>query len=178
VRDLQRFEGRRVEGVKVERSSSFDAGVGSDAWGLEYTLAAGGFRAHATEIVFHHGRIVGGVSLLRADRSAVRAEALRVAGLLDGRIGGVLAGDVSGEPVSLESARPHVSEARIARMTLAKADLPAGAKLEHEKLDKSDDDHATYSRSFLARLIVLAPAGGIEPQDVRALAVQARAKLG
>jgi hypothetical protein len=171
-----------------------------------------------------------------------------------------------------------VSEARIARMTLAKADLPAGAKLEHEKLDKSDDDHVTYSRSFdlagvglgdsnvlsvtaetevyadsrnvvlvrqifggkgglatfeaairssieedgvrlrelsarplplgdrrmlgfilsfrgprgsfemavvmvdrgraLARLIVLAPAGGIEPQDVRALAARVRAKLG
>jgi hypothetical protein len=148
VADLERFEGTRVEGIKLERFEAFDAEIGDGAWGMEYTVSAGEFRAHATDVAFYADTLVGSVSVVRGDAQTARVEALRLAAVLANRADRVLAGEVDEEPVSLEAAKPHVARARIARMTLSAADLPPGARVKEERLDTSDEDYIAYVRSF------------------------------
>jgi hypothetical protein len=148
VRFFENHRGKTIEGVKIERFATFDAVLGDDAWGLEYTIRAGGLRASETEVIFHRGPIVGSTELARADESAARVETLRLAKVLLSRVDRVLAGDLRAKPVSLEGVRPKISRARIARMTLAAGDLPASTKLKEEHLDKTNDDYIAYVRDF------------------------------
>jgi hypothetical protein len=146
VRFFENHVGEKVEGIKIERFETFDVPVGDDAWGTEWTIAAGGLRVSGTQALFHRGRVVGSVVVARADEASERPEALRVARLLDGRIERALSGELRGEPAPV--ARPKISRAKIAKLTLGARDFPVTAKVTEEHLDRTHDDHISYVRDF------------------------------
>jgi hypothetical protein len=148
VRYFENHRGRKIEGIKIERFESFDVMLAEDAWGMEYTIKAGGLRVSGTEVLFHRGRVVGSADIARADETAARVETVQIARLLDRRMERVLAGELHAKPVPLDAARPKISRARIARMTLAASDIPVASKLNEEHLDRTHDDHIAYVRDF------------------------------
>jgi len=101
IRDYQRFNGKTVDGAKLERFETFEAPVGDEAWGIELTAAVGDTRVYVTGVYFRHGRLVGGAGYLRADPTVVRAAATRLALALDERIEKRLAGELEDRPVPL-----------------------------------------------------------------------------
>jgi hypothetical protein len=146
VRFIENHVGQKVEGIKIERFESFDAAVGDDAWGIAYTIRAGGLRVSLTQILFHHGRVTGSAQIARADERSEGAEALRIAKLLESRVERVLAGELRGEPAAV--ARPKISRAKIAGLTLSARDFPVRTRVTEEHLDRTHDDHISYVRDF------------------------------
>jgi hypothetical protein len=129
IGEFERFEGKRVQGVKLLRVDVFDVSVGDEGWGVEFDFRAENGKLTSTGVFFRRGRLVATAGFLRADDSDVRAEAASLAQKLEQGIDRVLAGDLRAQPVSLPARKPTATRAQLARMTLALKDLPSGARL-------------------------------------------------
>jgi hypothetical protein len=148
MRDLERFRGKVLNGVRLARFETFDVNVGDEAWGIELTARARGVTLHGTGVLFRSGRLVADTGFLHLDQAGRRGEALAAARALEARIQHVLAGDLDAQPVRLPAKEAAVTRAQLARMTLSLKDLPAGARLDAEGRAPSGGGAVSYYRTF------------------------------
>jgi len=151
IRDLERFRGQVVDGVRLARFETFEVDVGDEGWGIEMTARARGVTMHATGVLFRSGRLTADAGFLRVDNADMRAEAVAAARALQSRIERVLAGDLAAKPVPLpreDKPAPLPKPTQLARMTLGLEDLPPGARLADEGRWTSGPDSVSYFRSF------------------------------
>lgn len=148
VGDFASYEWSSVAGVKIVSSEEFLAELGDEAWGYEAKISAGNLRFRVTTVAFRRGPVEGVAAIYREDGTAERLEAIRIAQLLVGRVDGVLAGRISGEPLSLSASTPRISRARIAAMTLAVKDFSEKLRLTKERLNTSKQDNIAFVREF------------------------------
>jgi hypothetical protein len=132
VRDYTRLEGKTLDGFKLEKFESFDAAVGDEAWGLEFSGVVSGIRLYVTGVYFRHGRLVGSAGFLRADSTVERAAATRLALALEARIERRLTGKLVDRSVPLPD-KGSKSSGRKSRnldpkeFTLRASDLPGSS---------------------------------------------------
>jgi hypothetical protein len=148
MRDLERFRGKVLNGVRLARFETFDVNVGDEAWGIELTARARGVTLHGTGVLFRSGRLVADTGFLHLDQAGRRGEALAAARALEARIQHVLAGDLDAQPVRLPAKEAAVTRAQLARMTLSLKDLPAGARLDAEGRAPGGGGAVSYYRTF------------------------------
>lgn len=148
MQDFARYRGETVEGVKIGRSTTFEADVGDEGWGIEAAASVAGLRFHGTLVAFRAGPVEAVATIFRDDTVGERLETIRVAKLLASRVAAGLDGQLTGEPAPIASKKPKISRARIEAMTLSAADIAAGAKLTKERLDRSQDDYIELVREF------------------------------
>jgi hypothetical protein len=148
IRQFHRFEGKTHEGVKILRVDEFDVTVGDESWGVELEFRGSSATLTMTGVIFRHGRLVATAFHLRRDAADVRPQATSLALKLENRIARVLAGDLDAQPVPLPVSEPTVTQAQLARMTLALNDLPAGARLDAEGRAPSGGGAVSYFRIF------------------------------
>jgi hypothetical protein len=147
IRQFERFEGKTHEGVKLLRADEFDVTVGDEGWGVELEFRTGTVTMRSTGVIFRHGRLAATAFHLRTDGGDARAQAASLALKLENRIERVLAGDLNAQPVPLPVKEPVVTQAQLARGTLAVKDLPAGARVADEGRHRSGKS-VSYYRSF------------------------------
>jgi hypothetical protein len=147
IRQFDRFEGKTREGVKILRADEFDVTVGDESWGVELEFRTGSATMTMTGVIFRHGRLVATAFHLRADGADVRPQAASLALKFENRIERVLAGELDAQPVPLPAREPVVTQAQLARGTLAVKDLPAGARLSDEGRLRSEKS-TSYYRTF------------------------------
>jgi hypothetical protein len=147
IRNLERFQGKDLDGVRLVRFDTFDLDVGDEAWGVELTARGRGVTLHGTGVFFRSGRLIADTGFLHVDEAGRQSEAVAAARALASRMEGVLAGDLDAEPVPLPDKQSEPTEAELAKMTLGVKDLPAGAILTDEGRKRSDDS-VTYFRNF------------------------------
>ena len=146
VGDYDRFEGQTLEGIKLARVTSFDAGaVGEEAHGVEVTAVAGKLRVHITAVYFSRGRLAATAWALRTDGRALADEVSRLALTLDSRIQRVLAGQLDEEAVALPG-KPRTIDPKPFVLTLA--DLPPGTAATGEGR-RQHGDIASFLREFV-----------------------------
>jgi hypothetical protein len=136
IRDYERFEGKTIQGVKLEEFDTFDAVVGDEAWGVHFVGRVGKVRIYATGVFFRHGNLLASAGFLRADATVERARAIRLALALDERVERRLAGELREEPVPLPE-KPKAKKAKHTgtkggsldpkRFTLTARDLPGSS---------------------------------------------------
>lgn len=151
IRDLERFRGKDVDGVRLARFETFDLDVGDEAWGIEITARARGVTLHGTGVFFRSGRLIADTGFLHVDEAGRHDEAVAAARALESRIERVLAGDLHAEPVPLpeqEQKQALVRRAQLAKMTLALEDLPAGARLVQQGRGSNGRNFVSYYRTF------------------------------
>jgi hypothetical protein len=151
IKDLERFRGQVVDGVRLARFETFEVDVGDEGWGVELTARARGVTLHGTGVLFRSGRLTADTGFLHLDRADRRGEAVAAARALESRIARVLAGDLAAKPVPLpveETRAPLPKPTQLARMTLALEDLPPGARLADEGRWTSGRDSVSYYRTF------------------------------
>jgi hypothetical protein len=134
--------------VKILRTDEFDITVGDESWGVELEFRGSGATLTMTGVIFRHGRLVASAFYLRGDGADVRPQAASLALKLENRIQRVLAGDLDAQPVPLPAGKPAVSQAQLARVTLALKDLPSGAFLTDEGRRRTNDNSVAYYRTF------------------------------
>jgi len=147
IRQFERFEGKTHEGVKLLRTDEFDVAVGDESWGVELEFRTGRVTVRSTGVIFRHGRLVATAFHLRADGADARAQTASLALKLENRIEHVLAGELDAQPVPLPAREPVVTQAQLARGTLAVKDLPAGARVAEEGRLRSEKS-ISYYRTF------------------------------
>lgn len=86
VDDHERFQGRRIEGVKLVRVERFDADAGDDAAGLHMTLSYQGKRVFMTLVAFRRGRVFGGALALLTRRLIISGDVERIVDAIDDRV--------------------------------------------------------------------------------------------
>jgi hypothetical protein len=137
IRDYERFEGKTIQGAKLEEFDTFDAAVGDEAWGVHFVGRVGKVRVYATGVFFRHGNLLAGAGFLRADTTVERARAIRLALALEERIERRLAGQLHQAPVPLPEKPKHAKKAKHTgkaggsldpkRFTLTAHDFPGSA---------------------------------------------------
>lgn len=177
VSDFERFRGKRIDGVKLARVSTFEvADVGEESDGILVTAAGPGGTVHGTVVAFRRGRIVGAVTILRSDRADAKGEARALAVKLDRRIEGVLAGAIAPEPPSPEDkAREQqiADEQTLPDLTLDAADVGAEPVSEGPR---DGNGYVAYARTYAdvyasgAHLITLHAETQLYPSAKRAAA--------
>jgi hypothetical protein len=149
IRQLERFRGKDVQGVRLVSFETFDVDVGDEGSGMELTARVGRVTMHVTGVVFRSGRLVADSGFMRADNQPLRPDAVKVARALESRIQRVLAGQLAAEPVPLPvKEKPLPSPAQVARMTLGAEDLPAGTRLAAQGRWTKGPDSVSYFRTF------------------------------
>jgi len=87
LRDLRRVRGRNLDGVVIERFSTFRVrGLGPAATGLRIVQRIGRKRVYGTYVDFQIDRILCEAAVTRADQVNADAQAVRIARTLAGRI--------------------------------------------------------------------------------------------
>jgi hypothetical protein len=155
LRDLRRFEGRVVNGVKLERVQTFAVPkLGDEVLAVRLTAARGGNRIWGTGIRFRLGALEGSVDVVRADAADASAQTIRLALALEHRMRGVLAGgrplvELAFVPVDHPpAARPH-GIPDLARAVLSRADLPRRAMITTSAYDRDTaGSRAAFERDF------------------------------
>jgi len=112
IRDYERFEGKTIQGAKLENFDTFDVGVGDEAWGVRFVGRVGKVRVYATGVFFRHGALVATAGVLRADATVERGTAIELARALDERIERRLAGQLREALVSLPEKPKHAKSAK------------------------------------------------------------------
>jgi hypothetical protein len=147
IRDLERFRGKDLDGVRLARFETFDVDVGDEAWGVELTARARGVTLHGTGVFFRSGRLIADTGFLHVDEAGRHSEAVAAARALESRIQRSLAGELDAEPVPLPGQEPEVTQAQLSKMTLGLTDLPEGAFLTDEGRARGDG-FVTFYRNF------------------------------
>jgi hypothetical protein len=148
------------EGVTFRSVSSFDVNIGGEAaYGFREDAVFGGDHVFRTLIGFRRGPIVAAVMFVRADKEDAKADAVRVAGILDSRIKNALTGKIADDPVlvpedgtPLDGQYPTTKKPPgvpdLGEVALGPADLPAGIASEAGKYTRTQPPRVTFRRSF------------------------------
>jgi hypothetical protein len=112
IRDYERFEGKMIQGAKLEKFDTFDVAVGDEAWGVHFVGRVGKVRVYATGVFFRHGELLATAGILRADATVERGTAIQLARTLDERIERRLAGQLREAPVPLPAKPKHAKKAK------------------------------------------------------------------
>ena len=154
VDDYTRFEGRKLQGVKISKVETFDSDVGDEARGLRVVFKGNGFKFYGTLIGFRRGRVVGSTSVLMNQELLVDGDVERIADALDDRVQ-----KVGSRPLAARSTRPADKTKKVKRsidpkpLTLAGPDLPVRTKLLHRGYVNENGVRAYYrSLDFLGGL--------------------------
>jgi hypothetical protein len=142
--DFKRYRGKKLDGAKVERVQVFDAAIGDEGVGIGLQARFGKTTFYVTGVLFRRERLIGGAALTRTDKTAVRADVLRLASRLNERIESVLAGELLARPLP-----PSVDLDPVA-LVLTKADMPISSRVLSQGLSQYDGDgsEASYYRRF------------------------------
>ena len=149
--DYERLRGPVRPGVRLRNVSSFEvAGIGDEGGGIRATVIVPSLiRAQETSVVFRRGRIVGYVSVVRADKGDARQEAMRLAVELDRRIQAVLTGEIEVKPVKpdVQSVADRAARKKLPEMTMAAEDVTADARV-YDEGRVAGDGYSGYHRTF------------------------------
>jgi hypothetical protein len=149
--DYRRFDGEQVdEGVElsdVEVRKLDDLGEG--AWLVRATATVEGAAIHATFAAFTHDRVMGGASIIRADREPMWKRAEELGRALYERIDGVARGELDEKPVPIvdadrQSTGDPADAEKLARLALSLDDLPRGVRVVREGVVADN----TFEREF------------------------------
>jgi hypothetical protein len=101
--DYERLKGPVRPGLKLRNVAPFEiAGIGEEGGGIRAAvLIPGLIRGYETTVVFRRDRLVGYVSVMRAEKGDARQEAMKLAVALDRRIQDVLSGEIEVKKVTL-----------------------------------------------------------------------------
>jgi hypothetical protein len=100
-RDYQRLAGKDLDGGKIDQVESFPVEVGDGAIGRRARITSSGVQLFGTIIMFHFDRVVGFVSVARADSENENERAKSLASALATRIEAVLRGEIQERPEPL-----------------------------------------------------------------------------
>jgi hypothetical protein len=167
LNEYERLKGPVRPGLKLRNVAPFDvAGIGDEGGGVRAAvLIPGLIRGHETSVVFRRGRIVGYVSVMRAEKGDASQEAMKLAVALDRRIQSVLSGEIEVKEVkpSKLAVANRAARKRLPEMTMAATDVSPEAKVYDEgKYD--GDGFVGYERTFQDVLV-----GGSHLVRLRAL---------
>jgi hypothetical protein len=112
IGDYVRFEGRKIEGIKIARAETFDSDVGDEARGLRAVVKVNGLTLYGTIVAFRRGRVVGNASVLQRRDLLVSGDVDRIADALDDRVQ-----KVGSRPLGARSPRPP-SRAKAVKRTI------------------------------------------------------------
>jgi hypothetical protein len=99
--EFRRFAGRQLRyGILIDRLSFFPVPGLHGARGFRYRIRTHGLTVTETGAAIHVGVLVAFVGIGRTDARDVRAEVRRLAGAVNRRIRGVLAGKITEKPLS------------------------------------------------------------------------------
>ena len=151
LNEYERLKGPVRPGLKLRDVAPFDvAGIGEEGGGVRATvLIPGLIRGHESSVVFRRGRIVGYVSVMRAEKGDGSQEAMKLAVALDRRIQAILAGEIAVKKVkpSKLAVANRAARKRLPEMTMAAADVSGEARVYDEgKFD--GEGYVGYERTF------------------------------
>lgn len=152
--EFRRFEGKKLQyGIVLDDVSYFAVPGVAGAKGIRFRIHVGGLSIWETGVEFRTGVVVAAVGVGRTDTRDVRPEARRLAGALDRRIRGVIAGQVHDKPLTQRGpklgglGRPPGGP-DLSRMAIAPADLTGRTRPTHQRYVRNPDDVAEYVRQF------------------------------
>jgi hypothetical protein len=152
---FDRFANRPLaNGARISRVGSLDVTTaGEEAKGATATVAIGGKRFRVATVAFRRGRLVGSVSVSRADARTPSDEAVELAAKLDKRMQDALAGAIDESSAALPPASLRPLDLKA--LTLASPDLPAAPSVALQRFERIGDVRAYY-RLFDPSEVVLA----------------------
>ncbi len=158
VDDFQRLEGEEVgDGVTLEEVETFAVdGLADEAIGLREQINFSDLEMFGTVVAFRLDRLVGAATLARADDADVGSQVEEITRALEGRIEGVLLGEITGTPVPIPEPEEDQEAAvpppegipDLAAMALSLDDLPATVSIDREGYVEDEDTVASYEREF------------------------------
>jgi hypothetical protein len=125
--------------------------VGQAASAVSFAVRAlGRFGYRGTFVIFRSGPFVGSVQVSRPRDVVAKTEATSLARALSERIAGVLAGSVAGSstPVKPTPPRQPAGQPRLARMALARADLPGRPRIARQRYVAPFPNLGAFRRDF------------------------------
>jgi len=151
--DLRRARGRNLQGVVVERISTFPVGgLGPLAIGLRITERFGSKRMYLTYVDFQIAGLLCESAIRRGDPASADAEAVAVARLLATRISRYASGKLKPKAVTLPrplgASRPGKGAPDLPALVLRAADLKAPSLVVGEGYEPDDLAVASYFRQF------------------------------
>jgi hypothetical protein len=141
---FDRFANRPLaNGARVSRAASLDVTTaGEEAKGVTATVVVGGQRFRSATVAFRRGRLVGSVSVSRADARTPAKEAVKLAARLDKRLQDALAGAIDESSAALPPAR--IRPLNLKALTLGSTDLPAAPSVAVQRFERFGDVRAFY----------------------------------
>lgn len=141
---FDRFANRPLaNGARVSRAASLDVTTaGEEAKGVTATVVVGGQRFRSATVAFRRGRLVGSVSVSRADARTPAEEAVELAAKLDKRMQDALTGAIDESSAALPPA--SIRPLNLKALTLASSDLPAAPSVALHRFERFGDVRAFY----------------------------------
>lgn len=153
LRDLKRVTGKNLNGVVIERSSTFDVnGLGPGATGLRFVQRVGNKRVYSTYVDFQIDRLLCEAIVQRADANNVNRQAISIARTLAARIIAYAQNSLNAQPVTLPRPlglrQPGKKAPRLDTMVLTNADLKGKGGVFQQGFAPDDNAIASYQREF------------------------------
>jgi hypothetical protein len=153
---IERLAGREVQAaVTLVRTRTFQvADTGDAAVGTVGQYRLGRARAWTTTVQFRLGPLVGEIAVSRADDRSAVARAKQLAGALERRIQGVLAGLVDEAPAAGSTApsepvaKPPAGLPDVSGLALQSRDLPSGFRVQSESYLVPSGTVVGFQRAF------------------------------
>jgi hypothetical protein len=141
---FDRFANRPLAtGARISRVGSLEVTTaGEEAQGATATVTLGGKRFRVAAVAFRRGRLVGSVSVTRADTKTPADEAVELATKLDKRIQDALAGAIDENSSALPPA--SLRPLNLRALTLDSPDFPAAPSVALQRLERFGDVRAFY----------------------------------
>jgi hypothetical protein len=153
--DFKRAQGRMRQGVRVIDVDTVDVGgVGEEAVGIRASFATGAAGGFTTSVGFRRGRIVGSATVVQAVEVESMSEMERLAGALDDRINGVMAGEIDSAAVKKRGTAPP-RKPDLKQLTLTAKSLSLHMSRTHERdlhIAATDGHFREYEQSRGERL--------------------------
>lgn len=157
--DMLALEGDDIDtGASLEEVETFEVdGLGDEAQGARLRLSILDTQEFSgTFVALRLGRLIGVAMVSRADDTDINAELEDLAGKLEGRMRGVLLGDITGTPVPIPTAdaddpptvTPPEGIPDLSAMALRASDVGSDVSVEREGYVEDDDVIASYEREF------------------------------
>ncbi|HKP19821.1 MAG TPA: hypothetical protein VJT84_15195 [Gaiellaceae bacterium] len=161
LRDLQQVRGKNLNGVVIERSSTFNvSGLGPGATGLRIVQRIGNKRIYSTYVDFQIDRLLCEAIVNRADANNVNGQAISIARTLAGRIIAYAQNSLNAQPVRLPRPlglrQPGKKAPKLDTMVLTNADLKGKGGVFQQGFAADDNAIASYQREFR-----FAPSSGL-----------------
>jgi hypothetical protein len=153
LRDLKRARGKNLQGLVVERVTTFRVqGLGPAAVGVRLVQRIGSRRIYSTYVDFQLGPLLCEAAVRRADAADAGAETVAIAQLLADRILRYSSGKLKAAPVTLPRplgmTRPGKTAPDLPTMVLGTNDFKAAAVVVGQGYLPDDDAITSYYRQF------------------------------